>query len=78
MHSVNIERVPHRNRHDLLSIFKLGPEKVKALLKENSLQTFRRNALKRLEDLEADFLGLPELAKIVCRAHVLLDFTSAK
>ena len=80
MQNVNIERVWHSNRHELLGIFNMGltamKGAIKVLLANNSLHSFRENALKGLEDLETNFLGLPELAKIVCRPHLLLDVTS--
>ena len=41
-------------------------ESMKNFLMQNSLNLFREQALKRLEQLERDLLGFPELQRIVC------------
>ena len=62
----------HRTRMELLGAINVGRnpktvlESIKGLLLENELHIFREGALKRLEQLELELLGLPELQRIVC------------
>lgn len=65
----------HRARAGLLGVMTLSPEKLvesmKNLLMKNSLHIFREVTLKRLEQLELEILGLPELQRIVCYFYTL-------